>query len=87
MIGSLVLLHTLKEPYCDRTVVPSDIPLAILTLGQMVLKCELGNFFDHIVVGVHSEHYHAISSVCNLLSTQLAILVIFITRSEPVRVI
>ena len=87
VICSLVLLHALEKPYSNGTIVPGNVPLAMLALGQMVLKCKLGDFFDHIVVGVHGEHDHAVSSVCDLLSTQLPILIIFVTRCEPVRVI
>ena len=52
----------------------------------MVLKVELCNLLDHIVVSMFSEHDHALLPPRNLLRIQL-ILVILVTRREPVRVV
>lgn len=53
----------------------------------MVFEVELGDLFDHVVVGVGCKHDHAIVAVSDFLSIKLHIVVIFIARSEPVRIV
>ena len=53
----------------------------------MVLEVELGNLFDHVVVGVGCKHYHSIVAESDLLGVKFAVIVILITGSEPVGVV
>ena len=86
MVGSLVGLHSLQKLHRYGAVEPGDIPLAVFTLCQVVLKVELGNFLDHIIVGMLCKHDHALLPPRYLLGIEL-ILLVLVTAREPVRVV
>ena len=87
MICPLVRLHSLKQFDSDRAIVPRDIPSSVHPLRQMVLEVELCHLFDHIIVRVIGIHHESICLVCDVFGVQLALFVILITRSEPIRII
>ena len=53
----------------------------------MVLELELGHFLDNIVVGMLRIHYQPICTNSYLLRRQLILIIVFIARREPVRVV
>ena len=87
VISTLVWLHVLEELHGDWAIEPCDIPLSILSFGQMILKVEFGNFFDYIVMSPQRVHHHTICLEGDLLRSQVILIVIFITRSEPIRIV
>ena len=53
----------------------------------MVLELELGHFLDNIVVSMLRIHYQPIRTNSYLLRRQLILIIVFIARREPVRVV
>lgn len=87
VVRSLVWLHALQIFNRYWPVEPTDIKWGVLPLGQMELKVELRYFFDHVVVSVSCVHNKAIVAVSNLLWVLLTLLIVFVTRCEPIRVV
>ena len=87
VISALVRLHVLQELHCDWAVEPCNVPLSILSFGQVILKVEFSDFLDHVVMSVQRIHHHTISLESDLLRSQIILIVIFITGSEPIRVV
>lgn len=83
----MVGLHALQELHVDWSVKPGNIPLTFESFGEMVLKIELCNFFDDIIMRLFSVHHHTIRSPCDIFSFQFIVLIVLVTRSEPVGVI
>ena len=87
VICPLVRLHSLQKLYSYRTVVPRYIPGCIHPFSQMILKIELGDLLDNIVVRMISVHHQSIRLVGDILRVQLTLLLLLVARREPIRVI
>lgn len=62
MISALIWLHALQKLNSNRAVRPCDVPLTVLSFGQMIFKVKLCRFLDYIVVRVLGVHDHALCS-------------------------
>ena len=87
VICPLVRLHSLQKLDGDGAVVPRYVPGRVLPFGQVVLEVELGDLLDHIIVRVISVHHQSIRLISDIFRVELALLVLLVTRSEPIRVI
>ena len=87
VISALIWLHVLQQLYRNRPIKPSDVPIGVLALRQVELELELGHLLDNVVVGVLGVHNHAVGAEGDLLRVRVPFFLVFVARSEPVRVI
>ena len=78
VIGSLIRVHSLQKPDSDRPVVPGDVPLRVLSLCQVVLESEFGDFLDHVIMRVQCKHHHAVGTVGQFFWADCRVFALFI---------